>query len=66
MKKWIIKWLLKLLWRLADDASMSVELITDHYYHVPANIKKEHFTQWKFDFYETPKRKECLDWLNKE
>ena len=66
LKKWIIKILLDLLWKLSDSAGMYVEEIEERYgtYNcIPEDIRKEYVQVWEFEFTDNKKVKE---WYNND
>ena len=71
MKQIIINLLLKLLWCLADDASMTCKNM-EEYYDVPEEFNEVMFFNHEFHFYckddkkEKELRKKALEWLEME
>ena len=71
MKQIIIKLLLKLLWSLADDASMNCEKMKEHYL-VPEELNEAMYFNHEFHFYcdddkeEKELKKKALKWLDED
>ena len=67
LKKWLFKQLMKLAWKLSEDAMMSYYGIDELYNNVPYWIRKQSVQVYEFHiFKEGATLEHSLKWLNED